>query len=81
MIINAWPRIAYHRGEVLRGLTICWCRIQEEDSLSEELREVEESVRRTLRLLTNVLRRDVDVEEEYRILIDGNDRLADLLVI
>ena len=33
-----------------------------------------------MRLLTNVLKRDVDVLEEYQVLIESDARLRDLLV-
>ena len=80
VIINAWPRVANHRGEMLRGLTICWCRIKEE-SFSTELSEVKEGIQRTVRLLTNILRRDGQVKEEFQILIDQEYQLGDLLII
>ena len=75
-----WPRISYHRGEILKGLTMCWCRIKDQDQVSKELRKVQESIEGAVRLLTHVLGNDVDVKNEYKVLIDGEMRLRGLLV-
>lgn len=80
-MVNDWPRITYHRGEILRGLTICWCRIKDEETRTEGLREIEESIRRFVRLLTLLVKKDVDVAAEYQILVDSNYRLRDLLIV
>ncbi len=78
---NDWPRITNHRGEVLRGLTICWCRIKDEETKSKGLRKVQESIERSVRLLTLLTKKDVDVAAEYQMLIDCDYRLRDLLII
>ena len=85
IIVNDWPRISYHRGEILKGLTVCWCRIKDQGEVSKgkvskELEKVQESIEKAVRLLTSVLKTDVDVVEEYRILVDSDVRLRDLLV-
>lgn len=80
-MVNVWPRVAYHRGGILRGLTVCWCRIKDEEVISMELKKVQESVRRAVRILTAVLERDVDVKEEYQVLIDSDERLRELLIV
>jgi len=81
IIVTAWPRVAYHRGDILQGLTICWCRIEEQETESEELRIIKEDVKDTVRLLTVVLEMDVNVAEDYRQLIDSDNRLQGLLAI
>lgn len=80
-MVNDWPRITNHRGEVLRGLTICWCRIKDEETKSKGLRKVQESIERSVRLLTLLAKKDVDVAAEYQMLIDCDYRLRDLLII
>lgn len=77
------PRVAYHRGEILRGLCVCWCRIKEEGSEKEGLGDVRGSIREVVQMLTGALGEDgsVDVREEYQMLIDSDGRLGDLLVI
>ena len=81
VIVNDWPRAAYHRGEILEGLTVCWCRIREEEALSTQLEMVKESIRRTVTTLTAALKESVDVEEEYKMLVDSDGRLQGLLLI
>ena len=59
---------------------MCWCRIKDQDQVSKELRKVQESIEGAVRLLTHVLGNDVDVKNEYKVLIDGEMRLRGLLV-
>lgn len=80
-MVNDWPRITNHRGEILRGLTVCWCRIKDEETRSRGLRKVQESIERSVRLLTLLIKKDVDAAPEYQMLIDCNDRLRDLLIV
>ena len=86
IIVTNWPRIAYHRGEILKGLVVCWCRTEEEEEEEEEnhsaeLEKVRAKLRECVKLLTAVLERDVDVKPEYRLLIESDNRLEQLLVI
>ncbi len=81
IVVASWPRVAHHRGEILKGLTICWCRLRDEEAQSQELKEVRESIEQAVQLLTCVLTERVQVVEEYQILIDSDSRLRDLLVV
>ena len=81
IIIADWPCIAHHRGEILKGLTICWCRVGNEEAQSRELKEVRESIEQAVKLLTCVVTRNVEVLDEYQTLIDSNSKLRDLLVV
>lgn len=81
IILVDWPRIAYHRGEILRGLTVCWCKVDEEKSQAADLEEVQVKIRHCVNLLTVVLKRDVAVELDYKTLIESDNRLERLLVI
>ena len=80
IVVASWPRVAHHRGEILKGLTICWCRIRDEEAQSQELKDVRESIEQAVQLLTCVLTERVQVVEEYQILIDSDSRLRDLLI-
>ena len=80
IIVNLWPRMAYHRGEIMRGLLICWCRIKHCEVESRELLQIQQGIENAMRLLKAVLRSDVDDGEDYRILVDSDPRLGDLLV-
>lgn len=81
IIIADWPRIAHHRGEILKCVTICWCRIGDEEAQSQELNEVREGIKQAVQLLTCVVTRDVKVAEEYQTLINSDGRLRDLLIV
>ena len=81
IIVADWPRIAHHRGEILKGLTICWCHIEDEKGRSQELKEARDSITRAVQLLTCVVTGKVTVVEEYQTLIDSDSRLRDLLVV
>ena len=81
VIVNDWPRVTYHRSEILEGLIICWCSMQDEESVSTDLKTVHESIAQTVNILTDVLKDSVDVREEYRLLVDSDSRLQKLLVI
>ena len=80
MIANAWSRIFHHRGEILKSLTICWCKVLEEDTLGQyaSLEQVQTEIRRSVTLLTAVVKRDVDVAVEYDILRASDNRLGQL---
>lgn len=79
VIANVWPRVAYHRGEILEGLVVCWCRIQGEETQSEDLGRIQTDLHRTVRLVTAILKMDMDVTEEYQTLLDSDPRLYSLL--
>lgn len=81
IIVADWPRIAHHRGEILKGVTICWCRIGDEEAQSQELKEVRESIKQAVQLLTCVVTGVNKVEEEYQNLIDSDSRIQDLLTV
>ena len=81
ILVADWPRIAHHRGEILKGVTICWCRIKDEEAQSQELDGVQESIEQVVQLLTRTVARDSRLVEECQILIDSDGRLRDLLVI
>lgn len=80
VVVNTWPRVAYHRGEILEGLVVCWCRIQEEETKSKELQRIQADIRRTMKLVTAILKANINVTEEYQTLIDSDRRLQNLLI-
>lgn len=81
VLINVWPRVAYHRGELLEGLLVCWCRIQGEVTQSRELQRIQAGIQHTVTLFTAILRMDIKVTEEYQTLIDSDRRLQTLLKV
>ncbi len=81
VLINDWPRISYYRGEILRGLTTCWCRIKDQETIPMELTKVQQSIKGALQLLRSLLKADIHVAEEFQILMASDDRLHDLVTV
>lgn len=81
VVVNIWPRVAYHRGEILEGLIICWCRIHDEETQSKELQRIQTDIHHTVELVTAILKTNIDVAEEYQALIDSDRRLQNLLLV
>ena len=81
IIVIDWPRIAHHRGEILKGLAMCWCRIGNEETQSQELNAVRENVEEAVQLLKYAVTLDSKLVDEYQTLIDSDSRLRDLLVV
>ena len=80
LISIAWPRILYYRGEVLRALTMSWLSIQEDGRDSSELKEIRNTIEASLKMLSAILGKGVDVSAEYQMLIDSDSRLQKLLL-
>ena len=80
-MVADWPRISHHRGEILKGITTCWCRIGEDEVQSEELNEVRKSIEKAVQLLTCVVTGSTKMVEEYENLVDSDSRLRDLLLV
>ena len=72
--------MSYHKGEIMRGLSTCWCRIKDCEVESRERLQIQQGIEDAMRLLKAVLQSDVDVTEDYRVLCDSDTRLRDLLV-
>lgn len=79
LVVIIWPRVKYHRSELLEGLVICWLSIEDEATQSEYLQRVQANIELTVKLVTSILRDDRDVVEGYRRLIDCDSRLQNLL--
>ena len=79
ILVADWPRIARHRGEILKGVIICWCRIKDEEAQSQELDAVQESIEQVVQLLKCTVACDSRLVEECQTLIDSDGRLRDLI--
>ncbi|KAF1821777.1 uncharacterized protein K489DRAFT_381770 [Dissoconium aciculare CBS 342.82] len=83
LLRNCWPRMAYHRAEVLKGLAMCWLNVAELDGGDKEgLAALRGKLRETVDSLETILRDDetCDVEADVEQLISADDRLRDLLL-
>ncbi|KAI5815111.1 hypothetical protein BZA77DRAFT_282650 [Pyronema omphalodes] len=71
LVRNCWVRLESYTGEILRGTTVCWGRLQDGDRNGEEV----ERVRNGLRKLVGMVKATVG-EEEWRE-IEGGIRGVD----
>ncbi|KAK4574883.1 CCA tRNA nucleotidyltransferase, mitochondrial [Recurvomyces mirabilis] len=76
IILSCWPRIAEYRGEVLKGLALCWINIAKLDRPGAESLRVE--LKETVKILRAALRDEVDFRAEGAVLVAADSRLADL---
>lgn len=77
VILNGWPRMAYNKGEVLKGLTLCWIHIRDEHS--EDVDGLRKELRRTVLMLKDAVGSEVDIKADFAVLMDA-DRRLDLLL-
>lgn len=81
VIINGWPRVGFHRGEILEGLVICWCRIEDEEKPTSELLSIKEGIQDISHAVVQLLKNDDDAIEEMKTIRDNDSRLKTLLEI
>ncbi|ORY09639.1 hypothetical protein BCR34DRAFT_625601 [Clohesyomyces aquaticus] len=82
LVLNAWPRVARYRGEVMRGVCVCWVRCCEDVGRGEGVEEVKRELRECVGMLNAVCRSDEEVrgtwEEERGKLLAKEGRLRGL---
>lgn len=77
VILNSWPRMTFHRNEVLRGTTVCWLRLQEEGK--GKYTELEGELKTVIEMLAATIEGEVEWRAEFQRLEDADERLKDLL--
>ena len=80
VVSNDWPRTRYHRGDILKGLITCWIKTQEEGPLSADLKLLQDRIESVVKTFTAILKKNVDVQKEYQVLIGNDSRLQELLI-
>ncbi|KAF2238931.1 poly A polymerase C-terminal region-like protein [Viridothelium virens] len=78
VILNCWPRMAFWRGEVLKGVTICWLRIAEENRSDAQLTAVEKELQKTVQMLAAAVEQDIEIDSEFQQLVAADERLERL---
>ncbi|KAI4123291.1 MAG: hypothetical protein LQ338_005340 [Usnochroma carphineum] len=80
VVVNGWPRVGYHRGEILEGLVVCWCRIdEEEEERRGELTGVKSGIEEVVRAVVQILRDDEVARAEIQMLRRFDPRFEALL--
>ncbi|KAI7649796.1 hypothetical protein KC322_g19022, partial [Hortaea werneckii] len=73
VIVNGWPRMSEHRGEVLKGITMCWINVEGmSDDATEELKR---GLKTAIEILRAALKDQADFDEETKVLMDADTRL------
>lgn len=81
IVLNAWPRIDYYKGDILDGLLSCWCKIIDEGAdPSHALARVRFNIEKVVRLMTAYLKTQRNIADDYRVLIASDARLKELLL-
>jgi hypothetical protein len=82
VVVNVWPRVDYHRGDIFAGLISCWLKILgEEENPSDALIRVRCNIEKAVRLMTAYLKTQRNIADEYHALIAADGRLRGLLMI
>ena len=84
VILTDWPRVGFWRGEILRGVLVCWARMDEEggeEGKKAELDRVKTALEDAVGLLKAALQDDgdVDVQGEWAVLVKADERLKHVL--
>lgn len=80
ILIHGWPRMVYHRGEILEGLVICWCRIQDQGGEpTNTLVSTKKNLKEVSRAVVQILKKDMAAREELQMLQNSDVRFETLL--
>ena len=77
VVLNAWPRMTEHRGEVLKGLTLCWLKVADKEG--EDAEALKWEMRQSVGMLRVAIERAVDFEADCTMLVETEPRLKGLL--
>lgn len=77
VILNGWPRMAANRGEVLKGLSLCW--LHSSDAHGSTIEEVLREAQLTVQVLKEALQGHNDFEADLASLVAADHRLYGLL--
>ncbi|KAL8639485.1 MAG: hypothetical protein Q9228_003490 [Teloschistes exilis] len=82
VISKAWPRVGYHRGDILEGLIVCWCRIVDDDEeASDEVLAVRAHIEEVARTVVKIIGDDEEGRSDLRMLKDHDSRLQAILAV
>lgn len=77
IIQTCWPRMVVHRGEILRGLTLCWLNLDKQD-VAQTL-PLKQDLKDCIALLRNAIGDQVALDTEFDSLVSADVRLEGLL--
>ena len=77
-IVTLWPRIEYYEGDVLKAVTVCWIRLEDDGRQTEDSELIRQESRTIVRLLAGTTNPKAGENVGYRTLAQSHPRLAGL---
>ncbi|KAK5688466.1 CCA tRNA nucleotidyltransferase, mitochondrial [Elasticomyces elasticus] len=77
VVLNCWPRLPDYRGEVLKGLTLCWLHLCNQDG--KDVLILRHELLDTVKLLRAALGEHSSFDADCLVLVAADSRLGDLL--
>lgn len=77
VVRNGWPLMGDYKAEVLKGLCVCWCNMDDAEG-ARRLDEMRAEARTTSSMLRDAVGGELDADFEK--LISADDRLEELLI-
>ena len=79
ILLNDWPRVGRYQAEILKGLVLCWCTMNEDACESYEVDNVKIAVQQDIRLLRESVRTKIVEPLDMDELLHDDHQLSDLL--
>lgn len=79
IVLYTWPRVPFHKADILESLVICWHKVDEEKGRSRELETVRQRIEETVSLLVAIAKKDASFGDEMQAMVDADPRLQRLL--
>ena len=76
VITSAWPRMAFNKGEVLKGLSLCWIHMSGEHN--HDLGKVRKELKKTVFMLKDAIGSTTDIQADFDMLKGADSRLVGL---
>lgn len=79
ILLYAWPRVPFHKADILESLFICWHKVDEERGRSRELETVRQRIEETVSLLAAISKKNASFGDEMQAMVDADPKLQRLL--
>lgn len=81
LVLNAWPRMGVHVGDVLKCVCVPYLRVAEEGAGVEALGNVRTELKRVVEMLRAAVKGQCDFEAEVSKLVEADARLEELFAV
>ena len=80
IMVCAWPRVEYHKAEVIKPLIVCWLKFEEEQVDAPEGQQILELMVGNFKMLFACVDTHANDMQDLQQLAAGSPGLRDLLV-